>query len=744
MLVGIGGEDPSREIRLTSIVRQRVRAARILSALAVVSIAGCVAADDEVTEGEQETLGQSSEALVVGAETVPSPFSYVSGLGRTFELPLGLKASGFVRGDTDPLDPALIDLGNLLFFDERLSKNGQMACATCHVPANGYSTTAFSRGVAGNVLPRTTPSSLNRGFGTLQNWVGGEPSLEAQSLAPIVNPTEMGLTKSQLVSIVSEIPGYQDRFSRLLAANVLTAPAISAPNISKAIAAFQRAKLVSGNSPVDRYEAGDTSALTAAQIRGRDLFRGKARCHLCHSGPNFTDEGFHHIVSVLSSDTGRQSITGAASDFGEFKTPSLRNAALRRPYFHNADVVRTSGPTTTLNEVVRRYNGGSPLNERNEDPLIVQLGMSASEISDVAEFISGLTGSIPLVPHLSSRGVATSGTTRENIYLSPDVFDPADYRAFNSDLAQLTDAQLRSHWLSNGISEGRTAKREFALSHYLRLYPAVHDAVQGNANANQLALDHYLDHGRRLGYVGRMELAPAFFSVSDYRAHGPRSGALLPAEETIDGYLRSGASAIRVTKQVPKGYFVVGSGTSAVYGYANGASYCRFAEAAAAKASFGRTDLVGMPKLFFIPPNLADGGACRAGTKPPAPTVTTPARTETIVAFECLASGTNQGCSKVVACPSGKAALGVRATCNLEYGSVPASTVTAQKWNTLSVLRPSDIPSDGHCRLDSVDLRSGQSNLLMPPATAGRVTVGCSEHDKNGGDCHIRGELLCY
>ena len=712
--------------------------------VAVLSLAGCFGVDDDGIGEEEETLGQSSDAIAVGAENVPSKFSYVSGLGRTFELPLGLKSSGFVRGETDTLDPALVDLGNLLFFDERLSKNGQMSCATCHVPANGYSTTAFSSGVAGNLLPRTTPSALNRGFGTLQNWIGGEPSLEAQSLAPIVTAAEMGLTSSKLVSIVSGIPGYKDRFSRLLAAEVISAPAISPVNIGKAIAAFQRAKLLSGNSPVDRYEAGDTSALTGAQIRGRKLFRGKARCHLCHSGPNFTDEAFHHIVAVRSSDLGRQSVTGAKSDFGEFKTPSLRNAALRRPYFHNADVVKTSGPTTTLKEVVRRYNGGPPLNEPNEDPLIVRLGMTPDEISDVAAFISALTGSIPVVPHLSSRGVATSGSARENIYLSPDVFEPADYRAFNSDLADLTDGQLRSHWLSTGIREGRTAKREFALSHYLRLYPAVHDAVEGKSNANQLALDYYLDHGRRLGHVGRMELAPAFFSVADYRAHGPRSGALLPAEQTIDAYLRAGAKSVRVTKHAPKGYFVVGSGTSAVYGYANGVSYCRLADAAAAKASFGRTDLVGMPRLFFIPPNLANGGACRPGTKPPQPTVTAPARTETIVPFECRASSSSKGCSKVVTCPGGKAALGIRAACNLEYGSVPASTVTAQKWNTLSVLRPSDDASDGHCRIDSVDLRSGKSNILMPPEVAGQVSVGCSERDENGGDCHIRGELLCY
>ncbi len=271
--------------------------------LAVLTVSGCAIDSDEVREGED------SEPILVGSVTVPGAFATVGGIGRRLELPLGLKAIALELPDGDRLDPSLAELGNLLFFDRRLSKNAMMSCATCHDPVSGYSITHFTRGVDGNPLSRTAPPTMNRLFGTEHTW-SGKRTLERQASAPITSAAEMGLTREQLVAIVAGNAGYAIRFDQLVADGVLSAPAIAVDNIERAIATFQRATLMTGDSKVDRYQAGDASALTAEEQVGLRLFQTKARCALCHSGSNFTDESFHHIVPVPSSDLGRQEVTG--------------------------------------------------------------------------------------------------------------------------------------------------------------------------------------------------------------------------------------------------------------------------------------------------------------------------------------------------------------------------------------------------------------------------------------------------
>jgi cytochrome c peroxidase len=717
-------------------MRSRLRFAMVCS---ITLIASCSLEAPELSSGpsSEPTLATQQSSVLVGgvAIEVPSPFVVVWRTNRRIELPLGLRGLELPVGDI--LDPMLSELGNLLFFDRRLSKNGAMSCATCHDPAAGYSAKTLVKGVEGNALPRTASTAMNRGFGTLNTWSGAR-TLEQQASAPILAHDEMGLTTASLLGVVNSIPGYADRFERLTAAGVLPAPAISVANLERAIATFQRLALMTGTSRVDRYEAGEATALSAAELAGRRLFRTKARCVLCHGGPNFTDEDFHHIVPVPASDVGRQAVTGLVSDFGKFKTPSLRNAALRGPYFHNGDPLPTTGLATTLETVVRRYNSGPPTNERNASPLIVPLGMSATEQQQLVAFLQALNGGIPHDPRLSAPGTSTSSPRRESIYLSPEIFDAVDYAQLNPDLAGLTAAQLEQHWLDHGIDQGRRASSRFYVDEHVELYALVYDAVGTGPDRWRRAIDSYLNHGLRLGRVGRHALARGVFRAQEYRALNPGL-ALMPQAQAISHYLATGLAQRLPAAYAPTEYLLI----AGRHYYADGTSYCTLT-ATASRAARGRADDIGMVRLPAIPVRLQAGGACNTASSPPTPEIPPAPRAGEIVPFACRVEGSSAGCATSATCPSGMQLVATRMACNLEFGAITADEFAAVGWSTLKVTRRSDNELEGHCVLDGLDLSSGSSRLFgARGASPGGVAASCREHDDNGGDCHILGELLC-
>ncbi len=286
-----------------------------------------------------------------------------------------------------------VALGKLLFFDSRLSKDGSVSCASCHVPAAGFSDPRqFSLGVGGKQGGRNAPPAMNAAYNHLQFWDGRAGSLEEQALGPIQNPIEMAETLEGVVKKLNKIKVYQVRFRAVFGGD------ISPDNIAKAIAAFERT-LISTNSPFDRFIGGDKSALSEAAQRGFDLFQGKARCVLCHNGPNFTDNKFHNIgvpqTGPLKEDVGRYAVTKRESDRGAFKTPSLRSIALTAPYMH-------TGGFKTLDEVMEFYNkGGEPVT--GKDAFMTALNLTDQEKKDLIEFMNSLTGelknmSLPKLP----------------------------------------------------------------------------------------------------------------------------------------------------------------------------------------------------------------------------------------------------------------------------------------------------------------------------------------------------------
>jgi cytochrome c peroxidase len=280
--------------------------------------------------------------------------------------------------------PAKVALGKQLFFDPRLSGDNTMSCATCHMPEKAFGDAlATAKGRGGKTQPRNTPSLLNVGLHSSLMWDGRAKSLEEQSLVPIGSPDEMHQDLGELEKELAEVSGYVDQFQQCFGGKP------TRDGIAKALAAFQRS-LVTGQSPLDKYLAGDKKALSDEAKRGLELFVGEANCISCHSGPLISDGDFYRL-GVSLTDKGREVVTGDTKDRGRFRTPSLRNVAQAAPYMHD-------GSLPTLTSVVEFYYRGVPVEFGPFAAEVESLqGRSYSEISDLVAFLESLSGQPPEV-----------------------------------------------------------------------------------------------------------------------------------------------------------------------------------------------------------------------------------------------------------------------------------------------------------------------------------------------------------
>ncbi len=182
-----------------------------------------------------------------------------------------------------------IALGKQLYFDGRLSKNNAISCAFCHNPVTGFADpNQTSVGVAGVRGGRQSPTVYNTAFNPLQFWDGRVGSLEEQAIGPIHNPVEMAETHENVIPKIGKIKGYQEQFQKVFGTGV------SLQGVSEALAAFERT-IISRDSAFDKFILGDAKAMDESAQRGMELFKGKARCILCHNGPNFSDNQFHNL-----------------------------------------------------------------------------------------------------------------------------------------------------------------------------------------------------------------------------------------------------------------------------------------------------------------------------------------------------------------------------------------------------------------------------------------------------------------
>ncbi|MDP9012180.1 MAG: cytochrome-c peroxidase [Pseudomonadota bacterium] len=308
-----------------------------------------------------------------------------------------------------------IALGRKLYFDTRLSKDGTLACATCHDVSRGFSDhRSVSEGIGDHLGKRSAPTTMNAALMQSQFWDGRAPSLEEQAKLPILNPIEMGHPDagSAIASIKTD-PTYGAMFQQAYG---------RAPNyddVGRALASFERT-LIFVDAPFDRFAAGDLKAISPAAQRGLELFNNKARCVGCHminsSNPLGTDNLFHnigvsartknfeelagHALSVLNknndpkeldklaietdmSELGRFLVTKNPGDIGAFKTEQVRNVGITGPYMHD-------GSMKTLWDVVDHYNKGGETNSYL-DGGVEPLNLSENEINDVVAFLFSLT-----------------------------------------------------------------------------------------------------------------------------------------------------------------------------------------------------------------------------------------------------------------------------------------------------------------------------------------------------------------
>jgi cytochrome c peroxidase len=270
-----------------------------------------------------------------------------------------------------------VELGKILFFDNRLSINDQQSCATCHNPDLGFGdAVAAGSGTMGGSLGRNTPHIYNLAWGSIFMWDGRKPSLESQALGPIEAAGEMNMPLNVLLPKLNAVPFYQQQFEAVYGSSIVTKE-----NLGKALAAFERT-IISDNSAFDKYIAGNKNAMSPAAVRGLALFETKANCVKCHDGVNFTDDSFHNI-GIKGNDQGRDVIVSSPGMKGAFKTPGLRNTLLTSPYMHD-------GSLASLEEVIRFYNRGGD-DEQGRSKLIEPLKLNELEIQQLVAFLGALT-----------------------------------------------------------------------------------------------------------------------------------------------------------------------------------------------------------------------------------------------------------------------------------------------------------------------------------------------------------------
>lgn len=302
------------------------------------------------------------------------------------KVPLGLPAVPVP--EDNPMTPAKVELGRMLYFDKRLSKDGTISCATCHDPQQAWTEhRAVSEGIGGALGERNSPTVINAAYATSQFWDGRAASLEEQALGPIENPIEMGHTLDELVKQLGAVAGYRERFQQVFGTEV------TKEGIAKAIAAFERT-ILSGNSPYDRYQAGQTDALTEVQRRGMALFED-AGCATCHTPPLFSNYRFYNAgvgMDRAEPDLGLMKESNKESDRGKFRVPTLREAAGTWPYFHDGSVEK-------LEDAVALMAAGGKDNPNLSIMLeaVRRKNLTAEDQQALVEFIKALSGEFPVV-----------------------------------------------------------------------------------------------------------------------------------------------------------------------------------------------------------------------------------------------------------------------------------------------------------------------------------------------------------
>jgi cytochrome c peroxidase len=307
------------------------------------------------------------------------------GLSFIFILVTIVLLSAFANTQTSNRIVTKEQLGEKLFFDKILSSDQTISCASCHIPQFAFADTLpFSKGVNGKITARNTPSVMNMAARDLYFYDGRAASLEAQVVFPVEHPNEMNLPFHQAVERINHSKEYRKLFFQLYKKNP------DSISIVDAIARFEKT-LETDHTPNDRWMNDQADAMTASQLRGRELFTSdKTKCFECHFTPDFTSDEFKNIGLFNGkelNDSGRYVITKNPNDIGKFKIPGLRNVAVTAPYMHD-------GRFKTLREVIDYYDNPSLFikNSIGRDSILPEkIGLTEQEKIDLASYLIALT-----------------------------------------------------------------------------------------------------------------------------------------------------------------------------------------------------------------------------------------------------------------------------------------------------------------------------------------------------------------
>lgn len=302
----------------------------------------------------------------------PAPEYSVTAAGKESFQAVPVMAVTQPLPDKLNLDPRKVALGDTLFHDVRLSGNGTVSCASCHVLAEGGDDNrSHSNGINGAQGGINAPTVFNSGFNFVQFWDGRAATLESQIDGPVNNPVEMASNWPQVINKLQQDSRYREAFSELYK------DGISTDNIKDAIATFERS-LVTPDSRFDRYLKGEQTALSRAEKNGYLLFQGYG-CIACHQGINLGGNMFERMGmmadyfgdrgNITKADQGRFNVTQREADRYYFRVPSLRNVDRTAPYFHD-------GSATDLSEAVRvmaKYQLGRPMPEEDLRDIVLFL-----------------------------------------------------------------------------------------------------------------------------------------------------------------------------------------------------------------------------------------------------------------------------------------------------------------------------------------------------------------------------------
>jgi cytochrome c peroxidase len=278
----------------------------------------------------------------------------------------------------NPVTPAGFALGRRLFYDPILSRDGSVACGSCHqqFAAFAHLDHRVSHGIGGANGRRNAPGLFNLAWQPELMWDGSANHLETQPAAPISNPLEMGSSLAQAVDKLRR----DARYPALFAA-AFGSPGVDSQRLLRALAQFT-GTLVSADSRYDRHQRGEL-AFTAQEQAGLELFR--QRCAACHREPLFSDFSYRNNgLDAAPADAGRAAVSGRAEDQGRFRVPSLRNVALTPPYMHD-------GRYDSLEQVLDHYGGGIARSPTLDPLLVDSAPFSAGQRAALLAFLDTLS-----------------------------------------------------------------------------------------------------------------------------------------------------------------------------------------------------------------------------------------------------------------------------------------------------------------------------------------------------------------